>query len=316
MATQVINGLEQLLAPPGGPAGCVVSIGNFDGVHRGHQRILGRAGELAEQGNLPVVAVTLQPAPVRLLAPDKAPRPLMHLDQRCHALGAAGAHIVLVLHTTPELLAMEANAFVCDVLVGRLAPRHVVEGPNFFFGHNRQGNVQVLTELGRRYGFQTHIVEPVRLGLGGDEPVLVSSSLIRNLVMVGRVEHASECLGRPYTMQGRVIHGDGRGRRLHYPTANLHCGEQLIPGDGVYAGRAWLEQSVHVAALSVGDRPTFPGHGRAVEAFLLDAEGDFYEKTMSVEFHRYLRQQERFATAEALCRQMDEDVKRVKEALR
>lgn len=314
MTTRVIHGLDNFSAPPGG-AGCVASIGNFDGVHRGHQRILSRARQLADEARLPVVAVTFQPPPVRLLAPDKAPRPLMQLEQRCEALDAAGADMVLILHTTPDLLAMAPEAFVRDVVAARLHARHVVEGPNFFFGHNRAGDVRVLAELGGRYGFATHVAEPVRLDLGEAEPVLVSSSLIRKLVLAGKVEQAAECLGRPYTMQGRVVHGDGRGRRLHYPTANLDCGEQLMPADGVYAGRARLAGQAHLAALSVGDRPTFPGHDRALEAFVIHASGDFYDATLAVEFHRFLRAQERYPSAEALRQQMDKDVERVEQLL-
>lgn len=314
----IIDGLDNLTAPPTGPDGqrCVLSIGNFDGVHRGHQRIIATAAELAGEIGGPVVAMTFQPPPVRLLAPQKAPQPLMQLDQRCEALAAAGAEVVLVTHTTTELLGTEAEAFIRDILMVKLNPAGIVEGPNFFFGHNRSGDVGLLRRMGGELGYETHVVKPVELDFGDGEKAMVSSSLTRRLILAGRVDRAMLCLARPYEMRGQVVHGSGRGRELHFPTVNLDCGEQLIPADGVYAGWARLDGHKIPAAISIGARPTFDDQNdRAVEAHLIDQQGDFYDQPMSLAFVRRLRDQYKYDSPEALIEAMGQDVQRVREII-
>ncbi len=313
MATEVIHGLEQLTARP---TGCVVTIGNFDGVHRGHQSILAEARRVADQAGGRVVAMTFEPPPARVVAPDRAPEPVMQIDQRCEALADAGADMVVLLHTTRALLAMTPEQFVRDVLAERLRPRHVVEGRNFFFGHDRAGNVETLAELGGRFGFTVDVVPPVSAELSNGQSTRISSSLIRRLIRDGHVEDAAGCLGRPHTMRGVVVPGEGLGRQMDHPTANLDCGEQLAPADGVYAGRAIIGGQVFDAAISVGTRPTVgEGLPRAIEAHLLAPPGDLYDRRMSLEFHHRLRPQEKFDSPEKLRRQMIEDVKRVRERL-
>ncbi len=310
MPPKIIHGLEQLADKP---AGAVVTIGNFDGVHRGHQRIVRTASELAADSGVGVVAVSFEPPPVRLIAPASAPEAVMHMSQRCEALGDAGADTVMLLNTTPELLSMTPGQFVRDVLVEKFAPSHVVEGGNFFFGHKRAGNVATLAEFGREYGFQVHVVEAVTAELFDGEATVVSSSLIRRLIRDGRVEDAAICLGRPYAMLGAVVPGRGLGRELGFPTANLDCGEQLVPADGVYAGRAALDGKVHPAAISVGTRPTFGDLPRAIEAFILDEVGDLYDRQVDLAFLAHVRPQEKFDSAEKLRRQMAEDIQHVRE---
>jgi len=315
MVVKILHGLAELSRRP---TGCVVTIGNFDGVHLGHQRILSVARGLADTSDSPVVAVTFEPPPVRVLAPEAAPEPLMQLTQRTAALAEAGADVVLMLQTSRELLAMSPEAFVREYLIGRLGPRHVVEGRNFFFGHGRSGNVDTLTELGKRHGFEVHVADRVTVDLPGSPGVIVSSSFIRALVLAGRVDDAAVCLGRPYTMQGTVVAGAGRGRTLDYPTANLDCGEQLLPADGVYSGWALLPDAgdrAIPAALSVGDRPTFQSGVRALEAHLLDAVGELYGRSLAVRFVRRLRDQRAYESAEALRDQMAADVRRIREEL-
>jgi len=312
MGMQVIRGLDGLAERP---TGCAAAVGNFDGVHLGHQRILGLARQLADRDSGKVVAVTFEPPPARLLAPEKAPEPLMQLSQRCQALGQAGTDVLLVLQTTPDLLNMSPEQFARDVLAARLGPRHMVEGRSFFFGHNRAGNVDKLAEFGRQFGFAVHVVEPVTVKLAGGEAAAVSSSLVRRLVRQGRAEDAARCLGRPYTLQGVVVRGRGRGRHLRYPTANLDCGLQLLPGDGVYAGWACLDNRRLASAVSVGTRPTFGDLGRAVEAHILAEVAELYGRPLSLEFMHYLRPQEQFDSPEELRRQMDKDVQHVKERL-
>lgn len=308
--TRVVHGLEEL---PGRPTGCAATVGNFDGVHRGHQRILGQARKEADARGAAVVAVTFEPAPVRLLAPDKAPEPLMHLEQRCRALGEAGADTVVVLHTTEALLAMSPEAFVRQVLVEKLGAAVVVEGDNFFFGHNRAGNVRMLRELGGTLGFDVQVVEPVMIDLAGRQ-VRISSSLVRRLIRDGQVADGGRCLGRPYAMRGTVIRGQGRGQDLGFPTANLDCGLQLVPADGVYAGRAFVDDKSYLTAASVGTRPTFGVLARAIEAYLLDYQGGpLYGRSLEVQFAQHLRGQEKYETVDELLGQMKQDVQHVRD---
>jgi riboflavin kinase / FMN adenylyltransferase len=306
----VVHGLEALAARP---AGCAATVGNFDGVHLGHQRILAQGRAQADARGSQLVALTFEPAPVRLLAPDKAPEPLMHLDQRCRALQEAGADVVIVLHTTAEFLSMSPETFVQQVLVERLGAAAVVEGDNFFFGHNRAGNVQVLRELGEKLDFSVQVVEPVLTELDG-QPVRISSSLVRRLVREGRIQEANHCLGRPYALRGVGVKGQGRGESLGFPTANLNCGQQLLPADGVYAGRAIVGDSTYLAAVSVGTRPTFGRLSRAVEAYLLEyAGGPLYGSTLEVQLARRLRGQVKYGNVEDLLSQMEQDVQNVRE---
>ncbi len=312
MVTTVLHGLEQL---PERPTGCVVTIGNFDGVHRGHQSILATARALADREGTRVVVMTFEPPPLKVLAPERAPERLMHLDQRCEGLVAAGADDVVVLHTTPALLHLTPEAFVADILVDHLGPRHVVEGPNFFFGHHRAGNVRTLAALGRKMGFEMHVVEPVTVDLADGTTTRVSSSLVRHLLTEGKVEDAAVCLGRPHTLRGRVVRGRGIGRQLHIETANLNCDDQLLPADGVYAAWADLDGRTTPAAVSVGARPTFGLHQRAVEAHLLDHDAVLYGRRLALRLVRRLRDQRTFESPDALCRQIAEDIRRVRQEL-
>ncbi|NLF32061.1 MAG: bifunctional riboflavin kinase/FAD synthetase [Planctomycetes bacterium] len=313
MATTVLHGLETLGERP---AGCAVTIGNFDGVHRGHQSILATARQLADREGTRAVVLTFEPPPLRILAPERAPQRLMHLDQRCEALAAAGADDVVVVHTTPGLLHLTPEAFVRDILVDHLGPRHVVEGPNFFFGHRRAGNVRTLAELGGAMGFEVHVVDPVTVELADGTVTRVSSSLVRHLLKEGKVEDAAACLGRPHTLRGLVVRGRGIGRQLHLETANLDCDDQLLPADGVYAAWADLNGRTVPAAVSVGTRPTFGLTERAVEARLLDHEGTLYGRRLALRLIRRLREQRAFDSPDALCRQIAKDIEDVRHELR
>ena len=312
MAATIVHGLNELTERPDG---CVVTIGNFDGVHRGHQWILATARGLADTAAAPVVAVTFQPPPVRVLAPDRAPKALMQMSQRCEALALGGTDTVLLLHTTGDLLDMTPEAFIREVIIARLGPRHIVEGPSFFFGHNRAGNVNTLAEFGPEMGFDVHVVDPVAVDLTDGADVMVSSSLIRTLLSEGRVADAAVCLGRPYTMLGEVVRGRGLGRQLDYHTANVDCGEQLLPADGVYSGWAAVDDQTWPAAISVGTRPTFGDLDRALEAHVLGNPGELYGREMAVRFSARLRDQETFESPDQLRRQISEDIQRVREQL-
>ncbi|MBL7134802.1 MAG: hypothetical protein ISS78_11935, partial [Phycisphaerae bacterium] len=202
--------------------------------------------------------------------------------------------------------------FIDRIIMGRFAPCCLVEGENFFFGRGRQGTIDVLRRAGSAAGFDVHVVPPFSTEIDGVDQC-VSSTLIRKLVADGRIADAAHCLGRDFALFGRVGGGYGRGRLLDFPTANLDPGDQITPGDGIYAGYARLRGERFPAAISIGDNPTFGPTERTIEAFLLNAEGDFYDETMILSFVARLRDQQRFDGAEALKAQIERDVARVRE---
>lgn len=294
--------------------GAVLTVGNFDGVHLGHQRILRTARALAHVSSSSVIAMTFEPHPLTLLRPEQAPARLTPWKEKTRLLARAGADAVVKLHTDWPLLSLSAEDFVREILVKRIHPSYVVEGPNFGFGRGRQGNVDTLKTLAERGGFQVKVVEPYRLTTG-DETVTVSSTLIRNHLRDGNVAGATELLGRPYALIGRVVHGEAEGRKLGYPTINLELGDQLVPAEGVYAGVSEIDGHRRVAAISVGHRPTLGGNSLVVEAFLLDESHDLYRKEARLEFDAFIRGQQRFESREALTNQIQEDIARVRAAI-
>lgn len=295
--------------------GCILTIGNFDGVHLGHQAILSVCATRAG-GSAPVVAMTFDPHPIAVLAPDRAPEPLTSPRQRAELLCAAGATGVFLQTVDHAFLGLTAEAFVRDIVVARLMPRLIVEGPDFGFGRGRHGNISLLRDLGRVLGFDVEVVEPLRLPPDAEfAPALISSSGIREMLRAGTVECAARCLGRPYSVLGHVRRGEALGRTLGYPTINLGAVRQMVPGDGVYAGWATIRGQRFAAAISIGRRETFDGTARVVEAFLLDAAGDWYEQDVELEFLARLRDQHRFENAPALGEQIARDVESVRRAL-
>jgi riboflavin kinase/FMN adenylyltransferase len=309
---RIVYGLQELDRQV---RGGVMTIGNFDGVHRGHQRILAAARALADEEGGPVVAMTFEPPPDLVLRPQDAPKRLTPTQVKAELLLQSGADWVVVVKTDAMLLAMAPEEFIDRLVVRHFAPRHVVEGPNFFFGLARSGNVRVLTEAGAERGFSVRVIESevAELSTG---PQRISSTLVRDLVAAGKVEDAQTCLGRPFSLHGRVVAGQGQGRVLQFPTANLDPGEQVVPADGVYAGKAKVAARRYAAAVSIGCKPTLGPSPRTVEAFLIDAEGDFYGKDMVLTFIQRLRGQEKFAGLEALAGQIAEDVQRVRDICR
>ena len=294
--------------------GCVLTIGNFDGVHRGHQRILSRAHALADAGGNPVVALTFEPPPDLVVRPTDPPQRITPHAEKIRLLIAGGADVVVTLTSTPELLKMTPEKFIDQVIMGHFAPRDVVEGPNFFFGHRRAGTVQTLQAAGARAGFTVHTVEAVVVELSGG-PRQVSSTLIRHLVAGGGVEDATELLGRPFTLIGNIVAGHKVGRVLEYPTANIDPHQQVTPSDGVYAGRAFIGLEKFPAAISIGCKPTFGPNARTIEANLIGATGDFYGSEMRLDFLKRLREQKKFDTLEALKEQIAKDIQHTLEVL-
>jgi riboflavin kinase/FMN adenylyltransferase len=304
-----ILGLENV---PEDLRGGALTIGNFDGVHRGHRRIIAHARALADPIGEAVIALTFDPPPDLVLRPDDVPQRLCPHEETVALLLEAGCDAVVTAKTIPDLLRLEPQAFLETVVIGRFAPRHIVEGPNFFFGRGRSGTIATLQQAGENLGFFVHVVEPVMIELDG-KPTRISSTLIRELVMEGRVEAAADLLARPFALAGTVIGGEKVGRALEYPTANLAIGEQVAPADGVYAGLAMIGGRTYPAAVSIGCKPTLGPTERVIEANLIGGSGDFYGQVMRLEFLRRLRGQVRFENLEALKRQIERDVQQTKE---
>jgi len=310
MTVQLYRGLESI---DPSMRGVTLTFGNFDGVHRGHQQILAQAGMLAERTGSIVVAVTFEPHPLKIVAPHRPIRALTPLEEKVDLLGKAGADAVVVIEPTVAFLDQSPERFVADIIAGQFAPAHVVEGPSWRFGRGREGDVALLQRLGDQYGFEVFIVPAWRLEIEPEGPILVTSTLIRDLLTRHHVHRAALCLGRPYALVGRVIPGKGRGREIGFPTTNIDPGEQLIPGEGVYAGWGVVAGQRSPAAISIGTNPTFGDETLSVEAHLLGFDGEPYGQTIRVEFLRWLREQRRFESVDALVRQMRLDVQQVRE---
>ena len=278
----------------------IAALGNFDGVHRGHQKILDRVKRQAdERGGAPVV-VTFDPHPPRVVRPDKAPRLLMTLDQKLEAFEKAGIHGVAVVQFTEELARWEPEVFVDTVLVDWLRVREVWVGANFLFGRDRAGTFTLLKALGDARGFRTEKIDPVRY-----KDFVVSSTRVRHLIDEGRVDEAAALLGHHYMLDGVVVHGDKRGRELGYPTANLETRNELLPAHGIYATVAIVGGVQHAAVTSVGIRPTIQDHLLpTVETYLLDVSLDLYDQPMRLAFVQWLRPEEKFDSLDALTAQM------------
>ncbi len=300
----------QAVEPP--IEGVVLVIGNFDGVHRGHQQLIAQAGLFAANTGGSVVAMTFEPHPLAIVAPTKAPERLCDLDERLRLLDRAGADIVVIAKSEPSLLGLEAEEFVEKVIKNRLSPTHIVEGPSFGFGRNRTGTPELLAKLAGRFGCDVHILDPVRVQIDERESMLVSSSLIRQLVRDGKVRRAALCLGRPYSMLGIVAKGEQRGASLGFPTANLTGVDQLVPADGVYSGTARVKGKTHLCAISIGSKETFQSASRCIEAHLLDFQGDIYDCKIRIEFGTLIRKQQAFSSPEELILQVKRDVEFVR----
>ena len=305
------RGLEEV---PGDWGRSVVTIGSFDGVHRGHQLIIGRTVQRARELGVSSVVVTFDPHPSEVVRPGSHPPLLAPHHRRAELMGELGVDAVLVLPFTLAFSQLPPEDFVRQVLVEALHAAFVVEGPNFRFGHRASGNVELLAELGRQYGFNVDVLDLTVTGSLG-EATPFSSTLARRLVAEGDVSGAAEVLGRPHRVEGTVVRGAQRGRELGYPTANVQpLSHTAIPADGVYAGWLTADGERMPAAISVGTNPTFDGTHRTVEAYAIDRIGlDLYGLHASVDFLAYLRGMEKFDTIEALMDRMADDVKQARE---
>ncbi|MBI5495475.1 MAG: bifunctional riboflavin kinase/FAD synthetase [Deltaproteobacteria bacterium] len=289
------------------PAGGAVALGNFDGVHRGHQELVRRARAHAARLGGPSIVLTFDPHPSRVLAPARAPPLILPTPHRLDLLAGLGVDAVVLVPFTAELARVPADAFVRDVLAGALRAAVVVVGFNFTFGHGRAGTPALLHTLGAAHGFTVDVVDGV---LEGGEPI--SSTRARLAIQQGDMAAATRLLGRPFAVRGTVVHGHHRGRTLGFPTANLAAHVELLPALGVYAARVDAVGGgppvAHPAVVNVGTAPTFGGSLVTVEVHLLDADTDLYGRELEVAFVHRLRPEQRFDGIDALRGQIQADV--------
>ncbi len=298
------------------PNRSVICIGNFDGVHVGHRGIIEQAQQLAKRHGVPVRVLTFGPHPAAVLRPNNPPLALLDSTQKVTTLRHAGADEVVVIPTTPDLLALDPKRFI-EQSVSQHAPVAVVEGSNFRFGKDRQGDIKTLQQLGEQFHFDVCVVPPVSVTLHDQWQAPVSSSLIRWLLSHGRVADAARCLGTGYTLTGPVVLGQGRGRTIGVPTLNLDPDTtkgRAIPANGVYAGFVQIDNNTdpRPAAISVGYQPTFGSQIRSIEAHILDFNADLYHHTVRVGFARWVRDQQRFPSPDHLREQIQRDIDQVR----
>ena len=287
--------------------GGIVSIGNFDGVHRGHQAMLGSLVKQARAAGVPAVVLTFDPHPIELLRPDAAPPRLTTMTYRAELLMKFGVDTVIVLPTTKRFLTLTAEDFFHTIVRTELQAKGLVEGPNFYFGRNREGNISVLRQLCSSHDLMLEVVAPE---IVGDR--LVSSSVIRGLIEQGEVADAGCLLGHHYRLEGQVVTGAQRGRTLGFPTANLAEIATLAPANGVYAATTTLDGQRWAAAVNIGPNPTFGESSRKIEVHLLDFSGDLYGRRIEVDFVKRIRDVRKFSSANELLAQLQDDVRAVR----
>jgi len=291
--------------------GGYVSIGNFDGVHRGHQEIAQHLAARSHSEGVPAVVLTFDPHPLALLRPGHVPPSLTTLKQKAELLEQAGVTCVIAYPTDKDLLQLTPAEFVDSILVSQLAAKGIVEGPNFCFGKDRKGDIETLRELCRDRKILLEVAETV-----GGARAMVSSSTIRSLVASGQIAAAATLLGHPYRIEGAVVAGARRGQQIGFPTANITGIETLLPADGVYAGLAAVGEREFAAAINVGPNPTFHETARKVEVHLIDFSGDLYGQTLAVDLVDRVRDVRKFASREELVDQIRNDVAAVRTLLR
>lgn len=309
MSMKIFEGIQSFTAPDPGVA---LTIGNFDGVHLGHQALIDAARTLAAPRSAPVVVMTFDPHPLSVLFPERAPQPITTLSERLALLERAGADMVILLRSDPAFLSLSAEEFL-QTVVAPCRPRAIVEGPTFNFGRGRGGSIDTLREHGAMAGYQTIVVDERRAERLDGRPA-INSSAIRAAISQGRVNVAAEMLGRPHRVQGRVTRGQGRGTPLGFPTANLDEPPQITPAFGVYSAVAQLDDGrLFLSAVNVGPQPTFDQQRPRIEAHLLDFSGDLLGQALGLHLLDRLRGQARFASVEALTQQVRLDIARTRE---
>jgi riboflavin kinase / FMN adenylyltransferase len=293
------------------PRGGVGTIGNFDGLHRGQRAILDQMVARARELGVPAVVITFEPHPLTVLAPERAPLPLTTPRQKEALLQEAGVSELLVLRFTPELSRVPARSFVRDFLHDRLALREIFVGQGFVFGHGREGNIELLREMGRDSGLAAHGVDEVLYA--GER---ISSTRIRRAIAEGQVAEAAEMLGRPYSLAGVIARGDRMGQRLGWPTINVVPDNKLLPADGVYACRVLFPSypATFDCVTNIGTRPTvYENYQRVVESHVLDFKADVYGQRVELQFYKRMREERIFPTVMDLSSQIGRDVEATRE---
>ena len=306
--------------------GCAITIGNFDGVHLGHQEILRQVCLTARQRNTKAVAMTFYPHPVAILHPEKSPGVLTPLELKKELLKECGLDCLIVLKGSYELLNLSCPDFIKQFLIEPLSPSIVIEGDDFNFGYGRNGNIETLEKLGAENGFDVKIAPAQKIGLDGKDKTKISSTLIRHLLHQGKVAVAAEALGRNYRLIGEIQSGHGKGTQIGFPTANISCAEQIIPAEGVYAGFVAIDSDSKTlctskekmpAVFSLGRAKTFiSNHPLLIEAHILNKTiGDLYGKWLAMDFVKYIRRQRRFENEIALANQIAKDCRDARQIL-
>ena len=297
---KLIRNLEEF---PSSLRGGAITIGNFDGVHRGHATIINRLKHHANLVDGAAIVFTFDPHPVRVLRPDEAPAPLTWTDRKADLLAELGVDVVVAYPTDRKLLSLTHDEFFAQIVQEKLGARAMIEGPNFFFGKGRGGDVDVLRKLCDGADINLEIVTPVQ-----DDAELISSSRIRNLIASGDVGPAAAMLTHPYRIHGMVTHGAARGAKIGFPTANLDAIDTLVPAAGVYAGRTYIDGRSHWSAIHVGPNPTFGENVLKVESHILDFDRSLYGSVVEVDFISRLRDILRFESKEELVQQLASDI--------
>lgn len=289
----------------------VLTLGNFDGVHLGHQAIFKQVVELARVIGGTSIAFTFEPHPLKVIAPDRSPKLLNTFHGKMKLLAASGIDVVICANFTRAFAEQHPEDFARTVLHDQLGVHEIFVGYDYAFGKGREGSIESLKSMGLTYGFEVGVVEAIQVN-----GIVVSSSAIRELISSGSVDEAAKLLGRDYVLEGEVIHGSHRGQTLGFPTANLHTSNELLPGFGVYAVRASVEGQRELDGVaSIGVRPTFDAGAVSIEVFLFNFEDDLYGRQMDVSFIKRLRGEKKFPDANALVAQVRKDVEEAKKIL-
>ena len=306
---RIIYDLKELDKPLENP---VLTIGNFDGVHKGHLALFEMVKARARAINGRSVVMTFEPHPVKVMKPGKGLSIITPIKQKLKLISDADIDVILCIPFDKKFSSISAHDFIRDILVGAIGIRELVVGYDYSFGNNRQGDIKLLKRMGDELGFKVHTIEPIHL-----DRVLVSSTSIRNLIREGDLEHARVLLGRDYQISGRVTSGAGRGGKiLGFPTANLIPGDELIPKKGVYAVIAVMDSREYFGVCNIGNNPTFGANSLTIETHMLDFKGETVGKDLTVRFMKRLRDEKSFAGIEELSAQIASDIKKARELFR
>jgi len=308
VTTRIIKDLAELQTPLTNP---VLTIGNFDGVHRGHLALFERVKIRARAVGGTSVVMTFQPHPIKIMKPEIAPLLITPTEQKVTLIARAGIQTIICLTFDETFAAISAEDFVRDILVGTIGVKELVVGYDYSFGRNRTGNIELLRRVGKDLRFQLHVVEPVLIGNR-----IVSSTSIRELVSEGELAEAKRLLGRDYQICGSVVKGKNRGGRLlGFPTANLQVVDELTPKEGVYAVRVLLNNHIYDGVTNIGHNPTFGQGPLSIETHILDYSGNLLGRVIRINFIQRLRAEKTYKSIEDLARQIDLDIKAARELL-